>query len=131
MTESASKSYDNPQRECDLVMKGGVTSGLVYPQAVLELAQGTADRPGYRFRAIGGASAGAVAAVFAAAAEFNRPAGFAELEKVNTQLQASDGQTSFLQRLFQAKPSMEPLLNIVLRLDDYKKYAGSNGFVSM
>src|SRR5262249_60598377 len=39
---------------CDLVMKGGITSGVVYPAAVLELAQT------YRFRKIGGASAGGV-----------------------------------------------------------------------
>jgi predicted acylesterase/phospholipase RssA len=129
MNDTVHSPYANPQRECDLVMKGGVTSGLVYPQAVLELAHGTEERPGYRFRAIGGASAGAVAAVFAAAAEFNRPAGFSELEKVNAELQQSDGNTSFLQRLFQAKSSMRPLLNIALRLDDYKDYAASAGLL--
>lgn len=127
MNADAASAYAAPQRECDLVMKGGVTSGLVYPQAVLELARGSAGRPGYRFRSIGGASAGAVAAIFAAAAEYNRPQGFVELEKVNAQLQSSDGETSFLQRLFQAKPSMQPLLNIVLRLDEYQACAASKG----
>ena len=34
----------HPTAECDLVMKGGITSGIVYPPAVLELA------PRYRFR---------------------------------------------------------------------------------
>ena len=51
---------------CDLVMKGGITSGVIYPAAVLELAKR------YRFRAIGGASAGAIAAAGAAAAECGR-----------------------------------------------------------
>lgn len=129
MSADASSMYAAPQRECDLVMKGGVTSGLVYPQAVLELARDTPGRPGYRFRSIGGASAGAVAAIFAAAAEYNRPQGFVELEKVNSQLQSSDGTTSFLQRLFQAKPSMQPLLNIVVRLDEYQACAQSKGLL--
>lgn len=49
--------------ECDMVMKGGITSGVVYPYAVLEIATK------YRLRSIGGTSAGAIAAAFAAAAE--------------------------------------------------------------
>ncbi len=60
---------DRPQpspAECSLVMKGGITSGVVYPQAVTELAAR------YRFRRIGGSSAGAIAAVLAAAAEYHR-----------------------------------------------------------
>ena len=28
-----------PDLECDIVMKGGITSGVIYPQAVCELAQ--------------------------------------------------------------------------------------------
>lgn len=61
-------------RECDLVMKGGITSGVVYPLAVCELART------HRFRSIGGSSAGAIAATMAAAAEFGRDGGgFARL----------------------------------------------------
>ena len=30
--------YASPARECDIVMKGGITSGVVYPLAVCELA---------------------------------------------------------------------------------------------
>jgi len=128
MNDTVHNPYANPTRVCDLVMKGGVTSGLVYPQAVLELAHGTEERPGYRFSAIGGASAGSVAAVLAAAAEFNRQGGgFIELEKVNKELQHSDGGSSFLQRLFQATGRMGPLLNIVVRLDEYKDFAASRG----
>jgi len=43
-------------------MKGGITSGIVYPNAVLSLARQ------YRFKNIGGTSAGAIAAAVAAAA---------------------------------------------------------------
>jgi predicted acylesterase/phospholipase RssA len=58
------------RRECDLVMKGGITSGIVYPRAVLALKE-----QGYYFRCIGGTSAGAIAAAATAAAEFGREAG--------------------------------------------------------
>jgi len=52
-----------PPTDCDLVMKGGITSGVVYPAALWVLSGQ------YRFRNIGGASAGAIAAVIAAAAQ--------------------------------------------------------------
>jgi|GEM_PF-6425077 len=42
--------------ECDLVMKGGITSGIVYPRLVRALAER------YRFRQIGGAAVLALAA---------------------------------------------------------------------
>jgi hypothetical protein len=53
---------DEPTRYCDLVMKGGITSGIVYPNAVLALARD------FRFKNIGGTSAGAIAAAASAAA---------------------------------------------------------------
>lgn len=49
---------------CDLVMKGGITSGIVYPNAVLALSRN------YRFKNIGGTSAGAIAAAASAAAAY-------------------------------------------------------------
>ena len=55
--------------ECDIVMKGGITSGVVYPLAVCEIAAK------YRFRRIGGTSAGAIAAAATAAAEYRRQTG--------------------------------------------------------
>ena len=55
-----------PTLECDIVMKGGITSGVVYPLAVVELAKT------YRFRNIGGTSTGAIAAAATAAAELGR-----------------------------------------------------------
>ena len=70
-------------QECDLIMKGGITSGIVYPLAITEIAKA------FRLRSIGGTSAGAIAAAAAAAAELGRqryqqgqlqqdPAGFAD-----------------------------------------------------
>jgi hypothetical protein len=48
----------NPEKlECDLVMRGGITSGIVYPRAIAKLAKT------YNFRSIGGTSAGAIAAL--------------------------------------------------------------------
>lgn len=53
-------------RFCDLVMKGGVVDGVLYPWAILELARH------YRFKNLGGTSVGAMAAALAAAAEYGR-----------------------------------------------------------
>jgi predicted acylesterase/phospholipase RssA len=58
-----------PDEVCDLVMKGGVASGVVYPGAILALAQR------YRFKNVGGTSAGAMAATVTAAAELGRREG--------------------------------------------------------
>jgi predicted acylesterase/phospholipase RssA len=55
-----------PHRECDLVMKGGITSGVVYAGAIVELARE------FRLRSVGGTSAGAIGAAVAAAAEYAR-----------------------------------------------------------
>src|ERR1035441_7687075 len=65
-TESVSGA---PARSCDIVMKGGITSGVVYPLAVVCLAER------FRLRNIGGTSAGAIAAAAAAAAELGRDSG--------------------------------------------------------
>src|SRR5688572_10240133 len=78
-------------RYCDVVMKGGVTSGVVYPRAIARLARD------YTFKNIGGTSAGAIAATLTAAAEYRRRharknrradgmAGFERLEKVPREL---------------------------------------------
>lgn len=81
-------------RYCDLVMKGGITSGIVYPNAVLALARD------FRFKNIGGTSAGAIAAAATAAAALGdrkhvasgsaapcpSTLGFAGLERVAAQL---------------------------------------------
>ena len=48
--------------QCDLVMRGGIASGIVYPRAIAKLAEN------YDFRSIGGTSVGAIAAAGTAAA---------------------------------------------------------------
>jgi predicted acylesterase/phospholipase RssA len=58
--------FQDPLQLCDVVMKGGITSGIVYPPAILRIAQR------FRLKRIGGTSAGAIAAAVAAAAEFRR-----------------------------------------------------------
>ena len=57
-------------RYCDLVLTGGVTDGVVYPWAVVELARH------YHFKNIGGTSVGAMAAALTAAAEYGRRRGY-------------------------------------------------------
>ena len=95
---------------CDLVMKGGITSGVVYPLAVVELARK------YHFKNIGGTSAGAVAAAATAAAEYRRrhgsDEGFEELKRL-PELLARDG---FLFSLFQPDRTTKPLFGIALGL---------------
>jgi predicted acylesterase/phospholipase RssA len=107
-------TYAAPDRFCDLVMKGGITSGVAYPRAVCELARD------YSFKNIGGASAGAIAAAAAAAAEYHRrvdaPArgdesGYARLAKLPGWL-AEDGN---LAHLFQANPPTAPLYRLLTR----------------
>lgn len=91
--------------ECDLIMKGGITSGIVYPYALLELATK------YRFRSVGGTSAGAIAAAFAAAAEYarqnGRPEGFMLLKHY------CDNLPETLLSLFQPSPELLPAVDSV------------------
>lgn len=106
---------------CDLVMKGGITSGIVYPNAVLALAER------YRFKNIGGTSAGAIAAAAAAAAALGerrkllRPeilqgteaqCGFAGLTAVAAQLR----QRGFIFRLFRPARGGGPAFAFVTKL---------------
>src|SRR5689334_17059316 len=95
-----------PDRQCDLVMKGGITSGVIYPSALAEIGRS------YRFRGVGGASAGAIGAAMGAAAEFGRASGgFARLGTLPTQL--GDGR---LAALFQPQPGTRVLLRLMLVL---------------
>jgi hypothetical protein len=96
---------DRPERVCDVVMKGGITSGVVYPHAVLELA-GT-----YRFKNIGGTSAGAIAAVAAAAAEYGRAGG--GFERLG-ELPAWLGREANLVSLFQPQRGTRRLMGLLL-----------------
>lgn len=101
--------HASPQLECDIVMKGGITSGVIYPRAVAELART------YRLRAVGGASAGAIAAAAAAAAELGRAdGGFGELDTLPRDLTAPgpDGRST-LATLFQPTRTAAPLFRLV------------------
>lgn len=93
--------------ECDMIMKGGVTSGIVYPYAVLEIATK------YRFRSLGGTSAGAIAAAFAAAAEYGRQHGRPEAFLILKQY--CDQLPSILLSLFQPQPALQPAVDTCLR----------------
>jgi hypothetical protein len=88
--------------QCDLVMKGGITSGVVYPKLIAQLAAK------YRFKNIGGTSAGAIAAAACAAAEHRRQSsgdsgGFDALSQLPAELGESKGRParSMLFHLFQ------------------------------
>ena len=85
--------------DCNLVLKGGVASGLVHAGAVPELARR------YRFAGVAGSSAGAIAAAFTAAAEYARAKGdadgFARLGQRSAEL------PSQLLGLFQPSPGLE------------------------
>jgi predicted acylesterase/phospholipase RssA len=101
-----------PDRRCDIVMKGGITSGIVYARAVTELAKS------YRFVNVGGTSAGAIAAVVTAACERKRLDGdadaFATLEAVPAWLGATDSRgDSNLFRLFQADRRTRALFALI------------------
>jgi predicted acylesterase/phospholipase RssA len=93
-----------PAEQCDVVMKGGITSGVVYPEALCAIGAH------YRFRGVGGASAGAIGAAIGAAAEFGRSSGgFDRMAELPSQL--GDGH---LAALFQPQPSTRPLLRLML-----------------
>jgi predicted acylesterase/phospholipase RssA len=95
--------FTDPRLSCDIIMKGGITSGVVYPLAVCELAKE------YRFRNIGGTSAGAIAAAAAAAAEFGRDkGGFTKFAQLPDFLQEK------LTSLFQPSRETRPVFVVLL-----------------
>ncbi|GGI78118.1 RpoH suppressor [Polymorphobacter multimanifer] len=102
---------------CDVVLRGGITSGLVYPGALVVLAAR------WQFRNIGGASAGAIGAGLLAAAEYGRRSGtnaqaFAEVAGIPAELGARRQywQPTRLQRLFQPSPALAPAMALVWTL---------------
>lgn len=115
-------------RECDLVMKGGITSGIVYPLAISEIAKA------FRLRSIGGTSAGAIAAAAAAAAELGRqrfqagelsedPQGFAEIERLPRHLclPAANGHGTKLLALFRPQPRLRGLFDTFTAMLDARR----------
>lgn len=96
-----------PKDDCDVVMKGGITSGVIYPRALVELARH------YRFRGMGGSSAGAIGAALGAAAEFGRSrGGFAELYALPDHLN--------LRRMFQPERSTRALLPVLMAATGFR-----------
>lgn len=99
-------------RFCDIVMEGGITSGIIYAAAVVELARH------YRFKNIGGSSIGAFAAALTAAAEYRRrhgaSDGFEALAGLPLELAREQGGRTLLERLFVPQRRTRRLFNIFL-----------------
>lgn len=107
--------YQNATLECDIVMKGGITSGVVYPAAVCELARE------FRFRSVGGTSAGAIAAAATAAAEAGRAGGgFPRLQALSQWFGQQTGGSSNLQNLFQPAVQLKGMYRFFLKAVDKK-----------
>ncbi|MGH3133406.1 MAG: hypothetical protein ACRDNY_06630 [Gaiellaceae bacterium] len=116
---SDSGAWLDPPLSCDIVMKGGITSGVVYPGAVVRLARR------YRFRSIGGASAGALAAVASAAAEYGRAGGgFERLAEIPGELSSTVGGDPFILTLFRPEPSTRRLFSTALAFQRFGKLRG-------
>lgn len=102
-----------PNRYCDIVMKGGITSGVVYPLAIVELADE------FRFKNIGGTSAGAIAAAVTAAAEYQRVTknsadGFHRLAQLPQFLGGNTGSEPNLLNLFPPAKPTRGLFNLAM-----------------
>ncbi|MFT3997065.1 MAG: patatin-like phospholipase family protein [Asticcacaulis sp.] len=95
-------------KQINLVLKGGVASGLVYAELLPRLAGS------FRLHGLAGASAGAIAAALGAAAEYARQSGdvsgFVRLRTACETLPAD------LPRLFQATGAFGPLLKALMYL---------------
>jgi predicted acylesterase/phospholipase RssA len=94
------------------VMEGGITSGIIYASAVVELARH------YRFNSIGGSSIGAFAAALAAAAEYRRRHGsgdgFEKLARLPEELAKEEDGRTRLERVFIPQRATRRLFRIFL-----------------
>jgi predicted acylesterase/phospholipase RssA len=101
-----------PDRYCDLILTGGVTSAIAYPAVVHGLAQV------YRFNAIGGSSSGAGSAALAAAAEFRRRRGSSDgyrtLLRRTAEVKNQYGGQTGLTWLFQPEPGSQRLFRVLV-----------------
>ena len=106
---------------CDLIMKGGISSGVIYPPAIAELSKT------HRFHSIAGSSAGALGAVAAAAAEYARQTGNEDAfdplggsddtVSLNELLAEVDGSgKTLLHRLFVPQESTKPYFDLLWTL---------------
>lgn len=105
---SSPNSTDSPVQYCDLVMKGGITSGVVYPLAITELSRN------YLFKNIGGTSAGAVAAAITAAAEYGRRTGNQTAYERLAALPTALGTDNLLLNLFQPATATVRIFRVAL-----------------
>jgi len=104
--------------QCDIVMEGGVTSGVVYPAFVARLAKR------FTLRSIGGASVGAIAAIAAAAAQYKRNRvrktgqgcddGFYKIGLLPRRLRERVGGTTRLLSLFQPSEVLAPHFRVIV-----------------
>lgn len=111
--------YLSPDRVCDLIMKGGITSGVVYPPAIDEMARR------FYLSGVGGASAGAIAAALAAAAEYRRRNGSGEGFEMLAELPQEVAGPGRMVSLFRPDQSTKPLFNLFL---DALRLKENNGF---
>ena len=98
-------AFARPTEVCDVIMKGGLASGVVYPLAIVEIAKR------FRFASVGGTSAGAHAAAVAAAAEYGRHVpgkGFVRLAQAPKEI--AHNNPTFLQPV----PALRPLFNMFM-----------------
>jgi predicted acylesterase/phospholipase RssA len=111
-TTDSERAKDLPP--CDLVMKGGITSGVVYPGAAVELAKR------YRFKNIGGTSVGAISAAVIAAAEYGRQTGhsnaWSEVDQIAQQLKVK----GFVRSVFQPSKETQPVFELLMKLSERK-----------
>lgn len=113
MVDAAANEAPSARPECDLIMKGGVASGVIYPRAISKLAET------HEFRSIGGTSAGAIAAAVTAAAAYGRRHGhdgfpaLAEIPEWLGQRSGWPARTRLL-NLFRPHPQLRVVLGILL-----------------
>lgn len=122
-------------KECDIVMEGGVTSGVVYPAFVARLAER------FTLRSIGGTSVGAVAAIAAAAAQFKRNRvrkagegdddGFHILARLPGSLQESVGKHTRLFSLFQPCAALRPHFRVIAAALNETSKTKAAGYLSI
>ncbi len=108
----AFKDMAPPDRYCDLILTGGITSAVAYPPAIFALATV------YRLRSLGGSSSGAGSAALAAAAEYRRRHGSSDgfrllLERTAEIADTTQGKTN-LTWLFQPGPGMKRLFSALV-----------------
>jgi predicted acylesterase/phospholipase RssA len=115
---------------CDLVMKGGITSGVIYPKLVAQLS----DK--YRFKNIGGTSAGAIAAGASAAAEHGRRMGngksfdsLANLPDYLSKKITAEGRTRLF-TLFQPVPALSRHFAVLVSALNAKPGPGTKAIVT-